>query len=191
MAQAVSVAGHPDVSPTHKPIDIRPDSTGSGGEGGAADDGPKFFEIRGRITEVNSRGIVVETAKIIIGDEVEVDFDLLKVGAVVRVRVTRAADGLVHAAGLDVLRPAVNSEQPPEIGEIVKRFAGGLDETDGPVARLGDNIVIVFSIPLDTCAVQVSLPRSGVLCLDSGMALGRELLTREPKFVFRRLGRQA
>ena len=162
VAQAVSVAGRPDVSPTRRPIDVRPDSTGSKGGAGAANGGPNFFELRGEITRLNGRGIVVETVQVIIGDEVEVDLDQLRVGAFVRVKVRRTADGLWRAAGLEVLRPARNLDDPPEpddtarspeisgslppgIGEIVKRFAGGLDETDGPVARLGDNIVIVPS----------------------------------------------
>jgi len=151
VAQAVSVAGHPDESPTRKPIDVRPDSTG----GDAGSDGAeKYFELRGEITGINARGIIVETVQVIIGDDVEVDAELLKVGAVVRVKVRQTADGLVHAAGLEVLRAARDSDGsaaspgpgrnvPPKIGEIVKQFSGGLDEIDGDVARLGDNIVIV------------------------------------------------
>ena len=151
VAQAVSVAGHPDESPTRKPIDVRPDSTGGDTEG---DDAENFFELRGKITRVNARGIIIETVQVIIGDDVEVDVDLLKVGAEVRVKVQRTADGLVHAAGLEVLRTASDSDDPasdsqsgndlpPRIGEIVEQFSGGLDEIDGDVARLGDNIVIV------------------------------------------------
>ena len=151
VAQAVSVAGHPDESPTRKPIDVRPDSTGGDTEGDGAEN---FFELRGKITRVNARGIIVETVQVVIGDDVEVDVDLLKVGAEVRVKVQRTADGLVHAAGLEVLRaasdpddPASDSQSgndlPPRIGEIVQQFSGGLDEIDGDVARLGDNIVIV------------------------------------------------
>ena len=151
VAQAVSVAGHPDESPTRKPIDVRPDSTGGDTEG---DDAENFFELRGKITRVNARGIIVETVQVVIGDDVEVDVDLLKVGAEVRVKVQRTADGLVHAAGLEVLRTASDSDDPasdsqsgndlpPRIGEIVQQFSGGLDEIDGDVARLGDNIVIV------------------------------------------------
>ena len=151
VAQAVSVAGHPDESPTRKPIDVRPDSTGGDTEGDGAEN---FFELRGKITRVNARGIIVETVQVVIGDDVEVDVDLLKVGAEVRVKVQRTADGLVHAAGLEVLRTASDSDDPasdsqsgndlpPRIGEIVQQFSGGLDEIDGDVARLGDNIVIV------------------------------------------------
>ena len=162
VAQAVSVAGRPDVSPTRKPIDVRPVTTGATGKADATDDGLNFFEIRGEITQVNDRGFVVETVQVIVGDEVETEFDLLKVGAIVRVKVSRTADGLLRAAGVEVLRPArqpgqvpkgdrpaqtpaVDDSLPPGIGEIVRRFSGGLDETDGPVARLGDNIVIVPS----------------------------------------------
>jgi len=151
VAQAVSVAGHPDESPTRKPIDVRPDSTGGDTEGDGAEN---FFELRGKITRVNARGIIVETVQVVIGDDVEVDVDLLKVGAEVRVKVQRTADGPVHAAGLEVLRTASDSDDPasdsqsgndlpPRIGEIVQQFSGGLDEIDGDVARLGDNIVIV------------------------------------------------
>ena len=151
VAQAVSVAGHPDESPTRKPIDVRPDSTGGDTEGDGAEN---FFELRGKITRVNARGIIVETVQVVIGDDVEVDVDLLKVGAEVRVKVQRTADGLVQAAGLEVLRTASDSDDPasdsqsgndlpPRIGEIVQQFSGGLDEIDGDVARLGDNIVIV------------------------------------------------
>ena len=151
VAQAVSVAGHPDASPTRKPIDVRPDSTGGDTEG---DDAENLFELRGKITRVNARGIIVETVQVIIGDDVEVDVDLLKVGAEVRVKVQRTADGLVYAAGLEVLRTASDSDDPasdsqsgndlpPRIGEIVEQISGGLDEIDGDVARLGDNIVIV------------------------------------------------
>ena len=151
VAQAVSVAGHPDASPTRKPIDVRPDSTGGDTEGDGAEN---FFELRGKITRVNARGIIVETVQVVIGDDVEVDVDLLKIGAEVRVKVQRTADGLVHAAGLEVLRTASDSDDPasdsqsgndlpPRIGEIVQQFSGGLDEIDGDVARLGDNIVIV------------------------------------------------
>ena len=151
VAQAVSVAGHPDESPTRKPIDVRPDSTGGDTEGDGAEN---FFELRGKITRVNARGIIVETVQVVIGDDVEVDVGLLKVGAEVRVKVQRTADGLVHAAGLEVLRTASDSDDPasdsqsgndlpPRIGEIVQQFSGGLDEIDGDVARLGDNIVIV------------------------------------------------
>jgi hypothetical protein len=151
VAQAVSVAGHPDESPTRKPIDVRPDSTGGDTEGDGAEN---FFELRGKITRVNARGIIVETVQVVIGDDVEVDVDLLKVGAEVRAKVQRTADGLVHAAGLEVLRTASDSDDPasdsqsgndlpPRIGEIVQQFSGGLDEIDGDVARLDDNIVIV------------------------------------------------
>ena len=151
VALAVSVAGHPDESPTRKPIDVRPDSTGGDTEGDGAEN---FFELRGKITRVNARGIIVETVQVVIGDDVEVDVDLLKVGAEVRVKVQRTADGLVHAAGLEVLRTASDSDDPasdsqsgndlpPRIGEIVQQFSGGLDEIDGDVARLDDNIVIV------------------------------------------------
>ena len=151
VAQAVSVAGHPDESPTRKPIDVRPDSTGGDTEGDGAEN---FFELRGKITRVNARGIIVETVQVVIVDDVEVDVALLKVGAEVRVKVQRTADGLVQAAGLEVLRTASDSDDPasdsqsgndlpPRIGEIVQQFSGGLDEIDGDVARLGDNIVIV------------------------------------------------
>ncbi len=166
VAQAISVAGRPDVSPTRRPIDVRPDATGLTGETADSKNAPKYFELRGEITQVSARGIVVETVQIIIGDDVEVERDLLRVGATVRVTVRRTADGLVHAAGLEVLRqarhldepaedderaedeeagesPEIDHKLPPKISEIVKRFSGGLDETDGPVARLGDNIVIV------------------------------------------------
>ncbi|MCZ6538767.1 MAG: hypothetical protein O6922_02950 [Chloroflexi bacterium] len=156
VAQAVSVAGRPDISPTRRPIDVRPDSSGSAGEPGAADDTSTIFEIRGEITRVDDRVIVVETVEIIIGEAVEVNFDLLKVGATVRVKVRRIAGGLVNAAALEVLRPAPQSDDPtqvpeieanlpPRIDQIISRFAGGLDETDGPVARLGDDILIVPS----------------------------------------------
>lgn len=159
VAEVISIAGHPEVSPTRKPIDVRPDSTGAVDE---VRDLPRFFVLRGKITRINDLGIIVENVQVVLGSDIKVNRDLLVVGAFVRVKVRRTADGLFQAAEFKVLRPAPQSGEPteltdpaeppepevvppPRIGEIVKRFAGGLDESDGPVARLGDNIVIIPS----------------------------------------------
>lgn len=151
VAQAVSVAGRPDVSPTRGPIDVRPDSTGTGDK---ADDGSATFEIRGEIAAVSNRAITIDTAVILIGANLDVDRNLLLVGALVRVKVRRAADRLVHAISIEVVRAPEPTEEPPEvtrpgvvlppkIEDVIGPSAGVFDEIEGPVARLGENIVIV------------------------------------------------
>ncbi|MDA1280141.1 MAG: DUF5666 domain-containing protein [Chloroflexi bacterium] len=112
VAQAISVAGRPDVSPTQRLIDIRPDSSIQSGTTGQSDGQSHTFELRGEIKQISQRGIVIETILVAVSDDVIAEGGDLAVGAVVRAKVNRTAEGTVRAVSIEVLRPAGRLEVP-------------------------------------------------------------------------------